>query len=321
MGLKFEQKKTTELTDSEFAQIVALYKKVFDRSILIEELRRIYLSTPLGFSYHSLMKDGDTICGINSFEPSYFNYHCEKRLFASSVTTMVDVKYRGATNFYYMVSKAYPYLLKEGVSLVYAYPNKNSYPVFTKMKLTKDIGEMFTYILPLRIGSIKPRLAWLNMISYCLCKCWVGVCGLVASNKCAIFPVEKDIATYDTPRYERSIQDVYKHICIKDDVLMHYRVKEYEGVRTAFLIDLNPKSARNFVDAIKYLLESEGKDIDMILYPGYLPFSITGMIKLPKKYAPKKFSLTVKVLNESLFGDDIWDICNWDTNLSNYDLI
>lgn len=320
MEIKFEQKRTTELSNEEFEQIVSLFIIVFDRVITVEALRHSYLSTPLGFSYHSILKDDGKICGFNTFEPSFFKYHGKKVLVASSVTTMVDVKHRGASNFYYIVSKAYPYLKGEGVSLVYAYPNNNSYPVFTKMKLTKDVGEMFTYCLPLRIGGIKTKLKVFNYISLLFCKCWVGVSSLLASRHVVSFPMEKDIETYDKPRYSRNLQEVYKNVKINEAVF-HYRIKEHAGIRTAFMIDISSKSSRNFVTAVNYLLRKEGKNIDLVLYPGYLPFKVTGMIKLPMKYAPKRLSLTAKILDDSIFGDDVWNIRNWDTNLSNYDLI
>ena len=71
MDIKFEVKKTTEITDVEFAQIVSLFETVFERNTSVESLRHAYMSTPLGYSYHSIMKDDDVICGLNSFEPSY----------------------------------------------------------------------------------------------------------------------------------------------------------------------------------------------------------------------------------------------------------
>ena len=320
MEIKFEIKKTTELTDVEFAQIVSLFETVFERPTSVVALRRAYLSTPLGYSYHSIMKDDDVVCGLNSFVPSYFKYHGEKYLFASSVTTMVDKKHRGVTNFYKIVSKAYPYLKDNGVQLVYAYPNDNSYFVFTKMKLTRDVGEMNTYCLPLRVGRIKSKFKVLTPFSLIACRCWVFMMGLFASTKQFSFPIEKDIETYDPPRYSKNINDVYQSVWINDAV-MHYRIKEHEGVRTAFIIDVSKKTSKNYVDSVKYLIKNEGKNIDLILYPGLLPFKVTGMIRIPKKFAPKRLSLTVMALEENLFGDDIWKINNWDTNLSNYDLI
>lgn len=320
MAIKFEQKKTIELTEEELFQIANLFQTVFERKSSAEALRHSYMSTPLGFSFHSIMKDDGVICGLNSFEPSYFIYNGKKCLFASSVTTMVDLKHRGATNFYYIVSKAYPYLKAEGVSLVYAYPNNNSYHVFTKMKLTKDVGEMFTYCLPLRIGGVRPRFSSFNFISLMASKVWVALCDLIATKNVVSFPVTKDISTYDGPRYAKSLNDVYKSVQINDAVL-HYRVKTHEGVRTAFIIDISLKSPKNFVNSVQYLIKNEAKNIDLILYPGYLPFKVTGMFKLPMRFAPKRLSLTAKVLDDSIFGDDIWDINNWDTNLSNYDLI
>ena len=99
-------------------------------------------------------------------------------------------------------------------------------------------------------------------------------------------------------------------------------MKEHEGVRTAFIVDVSPKSPRNFVDAVKYLLKHHSKEFDLVLYPGELPFGVTGMIKLPRKVEPKNFNMTANILDKEAVDESvIYDIRNWDTNLSNYDLI
>ena len=100
-----------------------------------------------------------------------------------------------------------------------------------------------------------------------------------------------------------------------------YKIMEFEGIRTAFLIDVFEKSAKNYCKAVHFLLKNEGSKFDILLYPGYLGFGCCGMIKIPHKFEPKRFVLTGKVLEKSYDFDGLWDIKNWDTNLSNYDLI
>ena len=320
MELKFELKKTIELTKDELEQIVHLFKTVFEREMDERSLDLAYKSTPLGYSFHSLMKDNGIICGFNSFEPFYYNYHGVKMLFACSVTTMIDKKYRGASNFYYIVSKAYPYLKRHGVSLVYAYPNENSYPVFTKMKLLKDAGDMDTYCLPLKVGAIKPKLSAFNGISWGICKMLISFSKLFTSKKIYRFPIEKELESFNRVRYNKNVENVYKSVTINDSTL-YYRVKKHENVKTAFIIDITKKSSRNFVDAVSYLVKTEKDNVELILYPGHLPFKVTGLIKIPRRFTPKRFVLTITLLECGLFEDDIWSIDNWDSNLSNYDLI
>ena len=45
------------------------------------------------------------------------------------------------------------------------------------------------------------------------------------------------------------------------------------------------------------------------------------MIKVPRKLEPKRFYFLGKVLDESFENESIYNIKNWDVNLSNYDLL
>lgn len=318
MELEFSQKKTYELTDDEFIQITSLFEEVFTRKTTVAKMKLAYCSNPLGYSFHSIMKNSGIIVGFNSYEPAYYNYNEKKLLFACSVTSMISKSYRGISNFYKIVSYAYKYMKPLGVDLVYAYPNDNSYPLFTKLKLLKDIGKMKVYILPYRIGGLKHSLRILNVFTILFSHFLVGVSLLFASKQESHFNISKELETFNSTRYNK-LED-YKIIRTRNSEFV-YRIMIHEGVRTAFLIDVTPKSAYNFSKAIRYLLKKESDNFDLILYPGYLPFSINGMILMPMKYVPKKFNFTAHVLNEDLFNDDIWNINSWDTNLSNYDLI
>lgn len=179
----------------------------------------------------------------------------------------------------------------------------------------KEVGKMFTYCLPYRIGGLKKDFGWLNWASIAFCRIWLSVASCFASSTLLTYRIEKDLESYNTTRYKRS-DGVYSFG--KGFV---YKVMDYEGIRTAFLIDVYEKSAKNFCKAIKYIFKHDGKNFDILIYPGHLRFAHSGMIKIPHKYEPKRFVLTGKLLDKSFEFDGLWDINNWDTNLSNYDLI
>lgn len=46
--------------------------------------------------------------------------------------------------------------------LLFGFPNDESYPVMIKGFKVKDIGRLTTYILPIKIGPIIPRMRWLD---------------------------------------------------------------------------------------------------------------------------------------------------------------
>lgn len=318
--MEFICKNTKELTEIELQQMASLFSNVWERNVEVSFLVSQYTNNPFGYSYHSLAKDNGQVVGFSSYVPSWFIYGDKKFVFVCGLDTMIDRSYRDGLVFYDVIKNAHKYMKENGVVMNYGYPNDNSYPVLIKAKLTKKIGKMHTYCLPYRVGEIKQGYSWANWISMLGCRLLVACCGLFASDKEYSFYVHKEEESYNSSRYQR-YGGGYGCVRLKKGD-MHYRIKEHEGVRTAFIIDVSIKSSRNYVDAIKCLLKHHSKEFDLILYPGELPFRVTGMIKLPRKVEPKNFNMTGNILDKKVLDEKIiYNIKNWDTNLSNYDLI
>ncbi len=313
--MEFIVKRTDECSKEELTQMNDLFNAIFEKERPLEVMLNQYTQNPLGYSYHSLIVDEGKIVGMNVYIPVYFRKDGEKVLFADSVDSMVSKKYRDFFNYNDMVLAAYKYMKKEGVKFTYGYPNDMAYPVVVKSKLMKEIGRMYTYCLPYRIGGIKKGLGWMNWASMAFSWCWASFSSLFASNKVANYRIDKDLDTYNQTRYKRS-DGMYTF-----GEGFVYKVMDHEGIRTAFLIDVYEKSAKNFCKAVKFILKKDGGKFDVLLYPGYLKFSCTGMLKIPHKFEPKHFVLTGKLLDKTFDFESLWDIDNWDTNLSNYDLI
>lgn len=313
-------RKSTELSAVEFQQISQLFEEVFGKPRSVELLHRQYEQNPFGFAWISMMVENDRIVGVNSYVPSYYIYRGEKLIFANSIDSMVEKQYRDFFNFNDMVRKAFSTMFSHGVAFVYGYPNDNSYPVFIKSKLMKDIGKMRTYCLPVHIGGLNQSLKIFNPVSELFFKLYVTLCGLWASSSSYPAIISKDEESYNLTRYERGGHD-YSTFTFPDGLTIYYKIKNHEGIRTAFLIDLSKKTPKTFNKTIRYIIANHCKEFDLLLYPGWLNFSNTSMIRLPRRFEPKNFNFTGKILDKKAIGDDIWDIRNWDTNLSNYDLI
>ena len=313
--MEFIVKRTTDCTREELEQMNGLFNTVFERERPLEVMLNQYTQNPFGYSYHSLIVDKGQIVGMNVYVPVYFLKDGEKVLFADSIDSMVSKPYRDFFNYNDMVLASYKFMKKEGVKFTYGYPNDMAYPVVVKSKLMKEIGRMYIYCLPYRIGGIKKGLGWLNWASIAFCRLWITVASLFASSNVVPYRIEKDFESYNATRYKRNDGQY----CYREGFV--YKIMEHEGIRTAFLIDVFDKSAKNFCMAVKYIIKKERKNFDVLLYPGHLRFAHSGMLKIPHKFEPKHFVLTGKLLDKSFDFDGLWDIQNWDTNLSNYDLI
>ena len=318
--MDFITKKTNELSKDELQQLKDLFEEVFERPTSIEGFLKNYTSNYLGYSYHTLIIKDNRIVGSNSLVP--INYYIDGRIFrfVNSGGTMIGKSCRGIENFYDMIKESYRNAESEGFIACTGFPNDNSYPLFKGIKLMKDIGKMHTYMLPCRIGGIKKKLVCLNLLSKMFCWCYVTVCGLIASKGTVNFKIHKDHGTFDDYRYKKA-EDAYVSLNLGKGKA-YYRVANHEGVRTAFIVDITEKSAKNFQCTVKEIMKRERKNMDLILYVGNLPFGNHGLIKVPRKYEPKNFNFTGHIFNEKLIDKSVFfDINNWDVNLSNYDLI
>ena len=318
--MEYVCKKTNELSEDELRQITDLFNLVFEKEVTPDFMLSQYVNNPFGFAYHSIAMDEGKVIGLSSYVPAWFWYQDQKVVFVCGGDTMIAKEYRDGFIFWDVIKNAHKYLKTNGVVMNYGYPNDKSCPVLLKAKLTKRIGKMHTYVLPYRIGGIKSGLKCVNWLSMLGCRIWVSCSSLFASKKEHTFTIHKDNESYNPSRYQR-FGGEYGFAKLKNGNC-HYKVKEHEGVRTAFVLDVAPKSPRNYVDAVKHLLKLHSKEFDLILYPGELPFGVTGMIKLPRKVEPKNFNMTGNILDKKVLDEKvIYDIKNWDTNLSNYDLI
>jgi hypothetical protein len=298
---------------------LSLYNTIFKKDRPLEHFRNQFVNNPLGYSYHVMMVEDGRIVGCDSFIPSYYMINGERFLFANSVDTMVDKPYRDFFNLYDMVNVVDAYMKSEGVVCVYGFPNDKAYPVLIKSKLRKAIGSLTTYCLPYRMGSIKRVLKIFNWLSMAMVNMYVLFTSLVSSDKIYSFVITKEAESYNATRYKRLDGDY--HIINRDGGFV-YKLMEYEGIRSAFLVDVFEKSAVNFNKAIRYIIKNHSKEFDILLYVGRLPFGFHGLIQLPQKLSPKQFHFTGEILDNNAVDKDLFfNINNWDVNLSNYDLL
>lgn len=318
--MEFYTKKTIELTAEEKEGIIRLYNDTFDEHRTEEEFDNQFLNNPIGFSYHTIGSDNGVIITSNTMIPSYYYVEGERMLFVCSVDTMVDKNHRGIENFYDTCKESFKIAEEIGAKAVYGFPNDNSYKLFTGLKYMRDIGKLKTYCLPYRIGGVKQSLRFLNFASILFVRLWLFISGLLSSDKQYCYKVEKEKDSYNATRYKRADSN-YEVVNYKGCGFA-YKIMNYDRIRTAFLIDVFNKSAKNFNLAIKYILKKEKERFDLLLYVGDIPFSNHGLIKIPRKFEPKEFNFTGGIIDKKAINKEVFfKQESWDVNLSNYDLL
>lgn len=317
--MEFLTKKTSELSDSEKEGIVGLFNDIFEKDRSVEYQINNYTQNVLGYSFHTFVKeDGKVIAHIADI-PCYYKVNGEKKLFSDAVDGFVKKEFRDAFILIEMFQTHRKYLKNNGICVQFGFPNEYAQKVYNKGKLFQKIGEMRTYLLPYRIGGIKPGLSFFNPFSKMFCWMWVYMTGLFAGQKQTQFAYAKDDETYNLTRYKRMDGE---YCWVKENGQEFiYKIINFEGIRTAFLIDVIGKSSKSFNYAVKYIIKHEHKNFDLLLYPGNIYSYMHGMIKMPKKFEPKQFNFSIKIFDKGMKDTEIENVKNWDVNLSNYDLI
>ena len=315
-------KKTTELNQEEIEQICFLFNKVFpDHSITPDIYVNHYLSTPLGYSIHALLKDSQgIIVGNHNLLPFYYTFDGKRVLFAYGAGTMILKEYRNFLTYRRLIIDSQNYAVeKENCSFLMGFPNENAYPVQKKGLKREDIGNLPVYILPIRIGGIKNSLRIFNGVSLCLSKIILFFSKIYPGSKKVYIPlVQKERCSFERCRYAES---KYKYIR-EEDYYGVYSITTYNKVKTVFILDVNPLTQRNF-DRMVRAVHKECKSglIDAIMFVGYLPFSSRILFKVPDNLSPKKFHFVGTIFDRTVIDNRIFELKNWEVSLANYDLI
>ncbi len=320
--MEFVVKKTTELTDGQIGQISALFAEVFEGNTKDPAtFREQYLNTVWGYSLHGLMVEDGRIVGSHSFIPVCYIVDGREVVWMVGGDTMVKKKYRNFVDTLDMRVLSQDVARKDyGVDFVFGFPNDNNLQFDVKGLGYKEIARLNTYALPYRVGGIRRKLRWLNPLSMLFCRALVFAGRLQCSGKPTRYRIDKDRTDFAETRL-KWFGGEYLHGEAAGCNFV-YRIKLHEGVRTAFIIDMDAVSPRGVNGAVRHILRRHSREIDMILYVGKLPFRPLSLVKIPRRWEPKKFHFTASVLNpEGVDRSVALDINNWNVNLSCYDLL
>lgn len=312
-------KKTTELSNEEIGQINKLFNHIFKHDRTEEVFKNEYLNTPLGYSYHVMLYEDSELIGFHSGVPFYYLNNGQKFIAGLGIDTMTAEGHRDFFNVRDMFAACEKAMQEEGCILRIGFPNDKSYPVLKKGFKYKDIGKLDTFFLPVRVGGVKPSLRIFNPLSRLFAWALIQVSRFSCNKKGPSFQYQKERKSFDAVRYKWYDGNYQK--VEKKGVTAYYKVAEHEGVKTAFIADIYPRSKAQFDTVVREVYKRERKSIDLIMYVGHLSFTPLSMIKMPHKIEPKHFNFTCKPLVKDAFDDSLYNIENWDVNLSNYDLI
>jgi hypothetical protein len=318
--MDFINKKTTELSDTEINKFCSLYTTVFckaDKSI--DSFKKEYMNSALGYSYHSLMFAEGELVGAHNEIPVHYIINGEKVIFCFGTDVMIKEGFRNFFNLAKLVRLSEKALKDDGIMFIFGFPNEKSYSVFNKAFKYRDIGFLNTYILPYRIGGINPKLKFLNPFSIVLAKLMCYSSKFRTKKQSNSYLIDKDREEQANYRF-KWFGGKY-NIIHAEDFCFVYKIILKDNIKTAFLLDLNVVNPYYLAEAVKYIIKKDNKNFDLLIYTGKLNFNAFPLIRIPKKFEPKKFNFHGKFLDSNQIDERLFSIENWNVNLLCYDLI
>jgi len=314
----FVFKRTSELSETDKCQIFELYFKVFGKTLTREYFTRKYLYTALGYSYHGLMLVNRVIVGAYNIIPVRYRYFGKETVFGLCVDTMILHNYRGGPfNVSSIAALVHEAARQDGISFLLDFPNEATYEFTKRVLKWKDIGELDFYILPLNIGSVIPRLRFMNCLSRAFAAGFVNLPWFryTAEPK---YNIEKVCdKSFEAHRYD----DRYVMTGVGGGGRIAYRIyTEEHGIRTLYIIDVNPLTCAFLEEAVREVYRQHSKSIDVILYVGTLPFAPRLLFRVPEPKRPQRVHMCGRLLAPEAIDHRVFQIKNWNVNISNFDV-
>ena len=309
----FKVRSTDELKPAEIGALTRLFEVVYGKPCPADLFLRKFGRSCLGYSIHSLMFLGEELIGAFSAIPVLYRFFGETRLFSITADLMIHPQYRGSIpRMKCLADGLYAALAREGVAFVFCCLRDEVFQLHRAVSGWRAIGKVHYYAAPLAFPLRAAVRVWngssatppptdfaIEKVNDDGFSCWRY--GIFPTNYTTIALPGGGVAIYATE--------------------LHYPIAGIpRWLRVGLLIDVFPLSSENFDAAIEAIPRREPA-LNVLAYQGYLPFEPRGMLQVPARYERQPWTLAGRILTRDQIDDRIFEIRQWNINLSNGDLV
>lgn len=320
MSIKVEVRRTADLSPEERLRLCALFEEVFHKSCPESVFLRKYAAAWLGSSFHALARRDGRIAGAYSAIVVRYRFFDRDLLFAIPADLMIEKAFRGNMRAVVDLSNAlYGALAKAGVACMAGSLRDEMAQFHERIGNWKIIGEMPYYVAPLRGPHVPGAAALMRGL--------VRIVNLAGERPACRTPAiyKVDDSAFRAYRYG-IFPTEYRKISARAGEGIYTGRLFYEipdvprGVRFSLLVDVNPLTPAAFEGVVRAIRRKE-PEIDYLAYQGTLSFRPKTMWRVAPRFARPHWRACVRVLRPEMVDERIYDIDNWNLNLSNGDIV
>jgi hypothetical protein len=310
---EFQVRTTDQLEPAEITALAQLFEIVFEKPCPEDLFVRKFANNPTGRSVHSLMFLDGKLIGAFSAIPVPYRFFGQTLLFAITADLMIHPNHRGPVSRVQKLSSGlYDALVREGVAFVFCCLRDQVFQLHHALSGWQAIGKISYYAAPSFALARAAVRAWNQR---------------AAKPPDAAYEIEKIADARFTDWRYRIFPTRYTTIRLPGDATAIYATDLYYPIsgipprlRTGILLDVSPLTKTNFDTAVRQIRERE-PNLSFVAYQGYLRFQPREMLRIPAKYEKQPWTLGGKVLIPGHVDARIFDLNNWNINLSNGDLV
>lgn len=308
---------TPELSENQWNSYHNSFRKVFDKEYSIEYLKRKYIGSCLGYSFHGALFCDEEIVGMYTEIPRRYHYFDREIIVGQGCDAFILPEHRKDESYLKQIFDVVVAGTRD-LEIVYhiSIPNRKAYPYWKYYVGCRDIGKLRYYILPVRVGNVLGKWRFLNIIS-------IPVVRLMALIGSKIYRKQKvnskPISVKRTKEFFSERFGNEYHVRIKSDQSgFVYLIYNEGNICTAYLMDCFPLTQKNISDALKQIIYENGRKIDVIIFVGLIEKMPFYFIKVPRSKEPRQQPF-IAFCSDSNPDDLFFDISNWEISLTNFD--
>lgn len=300
------------------------FNNVFKAEKDMEYFKHKYSNTHRGFSFHALLQNEKfEIVGGCTVIPMKYKLNDQLIEIGQAVDVFIIEKYRKNPFILKdMYNELKELLIKNKIIAVMAVPNELAFPFWTKIVKWNYIGDLDYWVFPLKLVNIKKSLKPLDTIFSLLLKLYLKLNLILAhlynqKEKKSKYELLED-QKFKAYRYTKD----YNHIQIKN-CSFYYKTYTEGTKKITYLLDAvenNERSYKSLAIATEYIHQEVNSDLIAVI--GQIKHFQLLYFKIPKKYNPRKLTLTCDILesNHRDLYSEMLQITNWNFGLRNYDV-